>query len=163
MVRIQRVCRVCGDRITTLRRWSNAPGRFEFCSDVCRKRGLSVRDQEIEGAILRLLEERAAGVSICPSEVARALHANRSSDLFPDRSTDSAPDNRPANPAETADQVVDQFGAQWRAELEPVRLAARRLQRAGRIEILQQGRPIALGTAKGPVRLRLRPLAAVQF
>jgi hypothetical protein len=46
--------------------------------------------------------------------------------------------------------------------MESVRMAARRLQRAGRIEITQQGRPVNPDTAKGPIRLRLRQVA-VQF
>lgn len=44
----------------------------------------------------------------------------------------------------------------WHADMEPVRMAARRLQRAGRISITQKGRPVNPDTAKGPIRLRLR-------
>jgi hypothetical protein len=50
----------------------------------------------------------------------------------------------------------------WRAEMDRVRMAARRLQRAGRIQITQQGRAVDPSTAKGPVRLKLRQFGALQ-
>ena len=36
-------------------------------------------------------------------------------------------------------------------------MAARRLVDAGRIEIIQRGRVVDPSTAKGPIRLRLKP------
>ncbi len=45
----------------------------------------------------------------------------------------------------------------WRAKLSPVRLAARRLAQAGRIEILHKGKPVAPEAARGVLRLRLAP------
>ena len=50
----------------------------------------------------------------------------------------------------------------WRAEMERVRMAARRLQRAGRIQITQRGRVIDPSRARGPIRLRLRQFGAIQ-
>jgi len=47
----------------------------------------------------------------------------------------------------------------WRGQLSPVRLAARRLAKAGRIEILHKGKPVAPETARGVLRLRLAPSA----
>ena len=43
----------------------------------------------------------------------------------------------------------------WRALMEPVRSAARRLVARGDLEILQQGRVVEPSTARGPIRLRL--------
>ena len=43
----------------------------------------------------------------------------------------------------------------WRDHLEAVRRAARRLVATGRLEILQNGRPVDPDTARGPIRLRL--------
>jgi len=43
----------------------------------------------------------------------------------------------------------------WRRSLSPIRLAAHRLARAGRIEFLRKGKPVAPEDAKGVVRLRL--------
>lgn len=122
MIRLQRICAVCGRGISWRRKWARDWEQVKYCSDACRKRGLSVHDHRIEEAILTLLDQRAAEASICPSEAAR--------------------------------QVAG--GGDWRAQMEPVRMAARRLQRAGRIDITQQGRPVDPDTAKGPIRLRLR-------
>jgi hypothetical protein len=63
-------------------------------------------------------------------------------------------------PSEAARRLA--MGADWHPLMESVRMAARRLQRAGRIEITQQGRPVNPDRAKGPIRLRLRQVA-VQF
>jgi hypothetical protein len=46
-------------------------------------------------------------------------------------------------------------GDQWRGSLSPIRLAAQRLAKAGRIEILRKGKPIAPEAAHGVIRLRL--------
>jgi hypothetical protein len=46
--------------------------------------------------------------------------------------------------------------ASWRKFLHPVRLAAQRLAKAGRIEILHKGKPIAPEDAHGVIRLRLK-------
>jgi hypothetical protein len=122
MIRLQRVCAVCGRSISWRRKWARDWEQVKYCSDACRRRGLSAQDRRIEEAILALLEQRAADASICPSDAAR--------------------------------QVAG--AGDWRAQMEPVRMAARRLQRDGRIDITQQGRPVDPDTAKGPVRLRLR-------
>jgi hypothetical protein len=45
----------------------------------------------------------------------------------------------------------------WRASLSAVRLAALRLARAGKIEILRKGKKIAPEDARGVIRLRLAP------
>ncbi|MGI9622806.1 MAG: DUF3253 domain-containing protein [Acidimicrobiales bacterium] len=42
---------------------------------------------------------------------------------------------------------------QWRSLVEPARAAARRLHAKGRIQILQDGRPVDASTARGPIRL----------
>ena len=45
---------------------------------------------------------------------------------------------------------------EWRALMEPVRQAARRLVSQGMIEITQKGKVADPSRAKGPIRLRLR-------
>jgi hypothetical protein len=77
------------------------------------------RDRRLEAAIGDLLDERAAGASICPSEAARR---------------------------------IDPEG--WRALMEPVREAARRLVAAGVVEVVQRGRVVDAATAHGPIRIR---------
>ncbi|KAA6184816.1 DUF2256 and DUF3253 domain-containing protein [Thiohalocapsa marina] len=127
-MQVERVCVVCGRRISWRRKWARDWDNIKYCSDACRRRGLNPQDRDIEHAIVALLERRAGGASICPSEVARAL-----------------------------------FGEDdWRGQMEAVRMAARRLQRDGRIDILQRGRTVDPSTAKGPIRLRLRSLGAFQ-
>ncbi len=124
MVRVARICTVCGRSITWRRKWARDWENIKYCSDACRKRGLSERDRRIERIIVELLEQRARDASICPSEVARGM-------------------------ADRGD---------WRDEMEAVRMAARRLQRAGVIDITQGGRPVDPDTAQGPIRLRMRPV-----
>jgi hypothetical protein len=128
MLRVERICTVCGRGITRCRQWASGRNEVEYCSDACRSRGLTELDREAEKAIVDLLERRAVGASICPSEVARALFADDD----------------------------------WRIEMERVRMAARRLQRAGRIQIVRNGRPINPSKTKGPIRLRLRDDGAIQ-
>jgi hypothetical protein len=43
----------------------------------------------------------------------------------------------------------------WRRSLSPIRLAAMRLARAGQIEFLRKGKPVAPEDARGVLRLRL--------
>lgn len=43
---------------------------MRYCSDACRRRRREDRG-ELEAAILALLDQRAGGATICPSEVAR--------------------------------------------------------------------------------------------
>jgi hypothetical protein len=57
-------------------------------------------------------------------------------------------------PSEAA-RVV--FPEGWRERMEDARRAARRLVAAGLIEITQGGRVVDPSTAKGPIRLRLKP------
>lgn len=121
-MRVERICTVCGRSISWRRKWARDWENVKYCSDACRKRGVSQRDRQVEEIILELLEACAADASICPSEAARKLAV----------------------------------GDDWRQQMEPVRMAARRLQRAGCIDITQKGRPVDPDTAKGPLRLRLR-------
>lgn len=55
-------------------------------------------------------------------------------------------------PSEAARQADSE---RWRTLMEPVRMAARRLVEAGKVEITQRGRPVDPSTAAGPIRIRL--------
>ncbi|MBA9043421.1 MULTISPECIES: DUF3253 domain-containing protein [Streptomyces] len=57
-------------------------------------------------------------------------------------------------PAEVARAAYGGDDDGWRALMEPVRRAARRLVDAGQVEITQSGRPVEPATARGPIRLR---------
>ena len=83
-------------------------------------------DRALEEKILELLARRAAGRTICPSEAARAVHAEAA--------------------------IGDDDG--WRALMEPARRAAGRLVESGEVVVTQGGEVVDLATATGPIRLR---------
>lgn len=60
-------------------------------------------------------------------------------------------------PSEAAITVAGAATAEaWRQLMPAARNAARRLVVAGKLDILQRGRPVDPSTARGPIRLRLR-------
>ena len=65
-------CVVCGRTITWRKKWERDWDAVRYCSAACR-RGLSADDRALEQSVLTLLEARAAGATICPSEAARAV------------------------------------------------------------------------------------------
>lgn len=66
-------CAVCGRVITWRRRWARDWDAVRYCSEGCRRSRLSDTDRELERSILALLDARAAGATICPSESARTV------------------------------------------------------------------------------------------
>ena len=68
-----KVCVVCGRTMTWRKSWARNWDAVKFCSDACRSRGVGDGDKRLEETILRLLSERGAGKTICPSEAARAV------------------------------------------------------------------------------------------
>ena len=72
-----KVCLACGRRMEWRKSWAKNWDEVKFCSDSCRSRRGGGTDaatgQRLEGTILRLLGERGAGKTICPSEAARAV------------------------------------------------------------------------------------------
>ena len=66
-----RFCAACGRQIEWRRRWADVWDEIRYCSDACRRRRPGARDRRLEAAILALLEQRARGATICPSEAAR--------------------------------------------------------------------------------------------
>jgi hypothetical protein len=84
----------------------------------------------LAGEILRLVEQRGPGKSICPSEVARSFAEER---------------RKPTDPPDL-----------WRKYLPAVRQQAKNLARQGRISILRKGKPVdPTVPVKGVVRLSL--------
>ncbi len=119
-----KVCVVCGRTIEWRARWARDWDQVRYCSQGCRRRGLTDVDTELERTTLALLDARARTSTICPSEVARAVAG------------------------------ADAEEAAWRALMEPARMAARRLVAEGQVEITQGGRVVDPSTAKGAIRLR---------
>ena len=62
--------------------------------------------------------------------------------------------NKTICPSELARQRYGE--GEWRAQMETVRMAARRLVVKEQAEILQKNRPVDPSTAKGPIRIRLK-------
>jgi hypothetical protein len=84
----------------------------------------------IAGEILRHVQARGAGKSICPSEVARAYAEQR---------------RKPTDPPDL-----------WRSYMNPVRQQAKALARQGYIAILRKGRAVdPHAPIKGVIRLAL--------
>jgi hypothetical protein len=68
----EKTCVVCGRRIEWRARWARDWDAVRYCSDACRRSGVSDADRDLERRILALLGARAATATICPSDVARA-------------------------------------------------------------------------------------------
>lgn len=71
-----KVCASCGRRFAWRKKWARDWESVRYCSDACRRRGVSAVDQALERAITDLLDARRAGATICPSEAARAVDAD---------------------------------------------------------------------------------------
>ena len=66
-------CATCGRRIEWRKKWERCWDEVKYCSDACRRGKPAGEDRMLEEAIVALLSKRAAGATICPSEVARKL------------------------------------------------------------------------------------------
>ncbi len=68
-----KTCAACGRTITWRKKWERDWDEVRWCSDACRRAGVSPTDQALERSVLELLAQRAGGATICPSEAARAV------------------------------------------------------------------------------------------
>jgi len=66
-------CASCGRTITWRKKWERDWDEVRFCSDACQRSRPGPTDLALEQSILELLERRARGATICPSEAARAV------------------------------------------------------------------------------------------
>jgi hypothetical protein len=123
--RATRTCVVCGRVIEWRKKWERDWETVRYCSSACRRRRVRKVDQALELAIRTLLDGRAAGATICPSEAARLV---------------------------ALEQGIE--GEGWRDLMEPARAAARRLVATGDVEIVQRGRVVDPSTARGAIRVR---------
>lgn len=69
-------CLTCGRSITWRKKWERDWESVKYCSDACRCHKQGEVDRQLEAVILKLLEARGAGKTICPSEAARAVSAD---------------------------------------------------------------------------------------
>ena len=77
-----KTCVACGRRIEWRKKWERDWDDVRYCSTACRKRGVSPVDAELEASITTLLDARARGATICPSEAARAVGGDDWRDLM---------------------------------------------------------------------------------
>lgn len=68
----EKTCVVCGRRIEWRAKWASDWDAVRYCSDACRRSGVTESDRALERDILGMLAQRAASATICPSDVARA-------------------------------------------------------------------------------------------
>ncbi|MGD9752766.1 MAG: DUF3253 domain-containing protein [Acidimicrobiia bacterium] len=68
-----KTCAACGRTMTWRKAWARNWDAVRYCSDACRRRRVGAGDVALEEAIRALLEGRADGATICPSEAARAV------------------------------------------------------------------------------------------
>lgn len=54
-------------------KWAANWDSVKYCSDACRRRGVTPVDRELEAAIRQTLAARASSSSMCPSEAAKAV------------------------------------------------------------------------------------------
>jgi hypothetical protein len=66
-------CVSCGRTIEWRKKWERDWPHVKYCSDACRRAGVNDVDRRLEVAILDLLNNRAHGATICPSEAAKAV------------------------------------------------------------------------------------------
>jgi hypothetical protein len=68
-----KTCAACGRTMEWRKSWAKNWDAVKFCSERCRAAKVGPSDSALEASILRLLAERGAGKTICPSEAARAV------------------------------------------------------------------------------------------
>jgi hypothetical protein len=59
-------------------------------------------------------------------------------------------------PSEVAMLAAEDLPIKWRDLMRPVRMVAAQLAEQGRLEILQDGKPVNIREVRGDIRLRLR-------
>lgn len=68
-----KTCASCGREMVWRKAWAASWADVRYCSDACRKRKVKPIDRDLEQAIVELLDGRAGGATICPSEAAKAI------------------------------------------------------------------------------------------
>lgn len=75
-------CAICGRVITWRKKWERDWASVRYCSKSCRKLRLDATDDRIESTLLTMLDRRAPGASVCPSEIARQIDAEQWRELL---------------------------------------------------------------------------------
>jgi hypothetical protein len=70
---VEKLCASCGRRIEWRAKWARDWESVRYCSDACRRRGVTEEDRMLEAAILALLAARPAGATIVDSDATKAV------------------------------------------------------------------------------------------
>ena len=70
---VTKPCQACGRTITWRKKWERDWDQVRYCSQGCRRQGVSATDTALEVELLALLKRGARGATVCPSEAARAV------------------------------------------------------------------------------------------
>ncbi|MCL8250634.1 DUF2256 and DUF3253 domain-containing protein [Aeromicrobium fastidiosum] len=68
-----KTCAACGRTIEWRKKWARDWDDVKYCSQACRRRGVTSQDVDLERRVLEMLASRARTSTICPSDVARAV------------------------------------------------------------------------------------------
>ncbi|MFK8024145.1 MAG: DUF3253 domain-containing protein [Ilumatobacter sp.] len=77
-----KTCVVCGRTIEWRKKWAREWDAVKYCSERCRRRKLDDTDRALEAAIVDLLDRRAGGATICPSEAAKVVGGTGADDSW---------------------------------------------------------------------------------
>ncbi|WP_285591374.1 DUF2256 and DUF3253 domain-containing protein [Actinomycetospora sp. NBRC 106378] len=78
----EKTCATCGRRIEWRKKWARDWENVRYCSDGCRRHRPDDTDRALETTIVELLDRRAAGKTICPSEAAKQVGGDGWRDLM---------------------------------------------------------------------------------
>ncbi|MBS43937.1 MAG: hypothetical protein CMH83_12400 [Nocardioides sp.] len=78
----EKTCATCGRRIEWRKKWERDWDEVRYCSKACRRHKVDPTDERLERSILDLLDRRAGGATICPSEAAREVGGDEWRDLM---------------------------------------------------------------------------------
>ncbi len=76
-------CVVCGRTITWRKKWERDWEQVRYCSDACRRSGLTDTDRALEASLVALLDRVVSGGTVCPSQAARAVSPDDWRPLMP--------------------------------------------------------------------------------
>lgn len=63
-----KTCASCGRRIEWRRKWERNWDEIRYCSDACRRRGVTAMDAQLEATLLELLHRHPRSTGVDPAE-----------------------------------------------------------------------------------------------
>lgn len=82
MAMLSKVCEICGRTFEWRKKWEKNWEAIKYCSDQCRKKSRLTKSRpDYAPLILNLLQSRAKGQTICPSEILEINDPNLKSNM----------------------------------------------------------------------------------